>query len=135
VRLWVDDFKYSLGRALRAVGVGLAAVGWASVLASEAQQYNDLRWYALVAAAIVSVLATQFLAGLPPSARPRDVARDMERDIQAVAREQAPTDPERQTAEMVRIGTLAVERLRTGANVPKDRRAWLRALASLPSDA
>ena len=135
MRLWVDDLKYYLGRALRAVGVGLAAVAWASVLASEAQQYNDLRWYAMVAVGAIAVLVTHAFSGLPPSARPRDVVRDMERDIQAVAREQAPADPEQQRVEMVRIATLAVERVRAGANVPKDRRAWLSALASLPNDA
>ena len=123
MRLWVADFAYCLARAMRSVGLGLAAVAWASALASEAQQYNDLRSYAIVVCAVGGVVGSQWFAGLPPSARPLEAARGFERDILAVARGEG-LAPEI-------LAALAVQRLRDGANVPKDRRAWLRVLARL----
>lgn len=123
MRLWVADFAFYLARALRSVGLALAAVAWASALASEAQQYNDLRSYAIAACAMIGVLASQWFAGLPPSARPLDLVRGMERDLLAVAREVRVSPAE--------LATVAVERLQHGANVPKDRRSWLRGLARL----
>jgi hypothetical protein len=134
VRLWVGDLAYYLARALRAVGVGLAAVAWASALASQAQQFNDLRAYALVGSAIVGVVVSQWFAGLPPSARPLEVVRGLERDIVAVARELARGDHARQQLLTMRMAVEAVERLRGGSNVPRDRRAWLRVLAARRGD-
>ena len=52
MRVWVEDFNFHLARALRVVGVGLAAVAWASVIGSEAQQPADTRAYLQVAAAV-----------------------------------------------------------------------------------
>jgi hypothetical protein len=134
VRIWVADLAYYLARALRSAGIGLAAVAWASALASQAQQFNDLRSYALVGSAVIGVLISQWFAGLPPSARPLDVVRGFERDIVAVARELARGDHGLQHALVLRIATLAVERLRGGSNVPNDRRAWLRVLARASAD-
>ena len=131
MRLWVADFQYFLARALRSVGVGLVAAAWASVLASEAQQYADLRSYAIAASALVGVVLSQWFAGLPPSAKPVEVVRGLERDIVAVAREQAPGDPAHQQRLTADIAALAVTRIRDGANVPRDRRAWLRVLGEL----
>ena len=131
MRLWVADFQYLLARALRSVGVGLVLAAWASVLASEAQQYSDLRGYAIAASAVVGVVVSQLFAGLPPSAKPVDVVRGFERDIVAVAREQAPGDTAHQQRLTVEIAALAVDRIRDGANVPGDRRAWLRLLGEL----
>jgi hypothetical protein len=134
VRLWVADLAYYLARAMRSAGVGLAAVAWASALASQAQQFNDLRSYALVGSAIVGVLVSQWFAGVPPSARPTEVVRSLERDIVAVARELSRGDRDAQARLTHRIALLAVGRVRDGANVPRDRRAWLRVLARLSDD-
>jgi hypothetical protein len=134
VRLWVADLAYYLARALRSVGIGLAAVAWASALASQAQQFNDLRSYALVGSAIVGVLVSQWFAGRAPSARPLDVVRGLERDIVVVARELARGDHALQQLLTLQMAVSAVERVRAGANVPRDRRAWLRVLARLADD-
>ncbi len=132
--MWAGDLAYYMARALRTVGVGLAAAAWASVLASEAQQYGDLRGYAIVVCAVVGVLVSQWFAGLPPSALPVELVRGYERDIVAVARELARGDHALQHALVLRIATRAVARLREGSNVPKDRRAWFRLLARLPDE-
>src|SRR5437868_10924377 len=71
--------------ALRAVGIGLSAVAWASVLGSEAQQSADVRAYLQVGAAVLSVCVVQWLTALPPSANVVDVLRLFQRDILAVA--------------------------------------------------
>lgn len=134
MRLWVADLAYYLARALRSVGVGLAAVAWASALASQAQQFNDLRSYALVACATVGVLVSQWVSGRAPSTRPFDVVRGLERDIVAVARELARGDQALQHLLTQRLAILAVERVRGGSNVPNDRRTWLRVLARLSDD-
>lgn len=134
MRLWVADLTYYLARALRTVGVGLMATAWASALASEAQQYTEQRAYLIVAAAVLGVLASQWFAGLPPSARPIEIVRGFERDIVTVARELARGDRDLQRSLTAGIAALAVERLRAGANVPADRRAWLRLLAQLASE-
>jgi hypothetical protein len=134
MRLWVEDFKYQLAMALRVVGVGLAAVAWASVLGSEFQLGPDARTMAQVGAAIVAVLVAQLLAGQPPSATIVDVLRPFERDILAVARERAHGDPDQAEFVAARIASLAAVRIRRGADLPRDRRAWLRALARLAGD-
>jgi hypothetical protein len=131
VPVWVADLKFYLARALRAAGVGLAMVAWASVLLSEAQQAGDLRSYVLVAAAASGVSVAQWFAGLPPSATIVDLLRPLERDIIAAARERAGRDPERLEWLVARIAALAAVRLRRGGTLPLDRRAWLRVLARL----
>ena len=136
MRVWVEDFQFHLARALRVVGIGLAAVAWASVIGSEAQQTAtaDTRAYAQVVAAIVAVLIAQWFTGLPPSASAVDLIRPLERDILAAARDRAGGDTERMKMLAARIATLAVVRLRRGGELPADRRAWLRVLARLAGD-
>ena len=119
--------------ALRAVGVGLAAVAWTSVFVSEAQQSGDVRNYALVGVAILSVLITQLLTGQPPSATVVNLLRPLERDIIAVARERADGDEERLELLVTRVAMLAATRIQRGGTIPRDRRAWLRTLARLAS--
>src|SRR5919197_604663 len=131
MRMWVEDLKYDLAMALRAVGVGLGAVAWASVLGSEAQQSADVRAYAQVGAAVLSVSVVQWLTALPPSANVLDLLRPLQRDVLAVARQRTGADAERTEVVAARITELASERIRRGANVPRDRRAWLRLLARL----
>ena len=134
MRIWLEDLKYDLAMALRAVGIGLGAVAWASVLGSEAQQSADVRAYAQVGAAVLSVCIVQWLTALPPSANLVDLLRPLEREVLAVARERSGGDAERAEALARRITDLAAERIRGGANVPRDRRAWLRVLARLAGD-
>ena len=134
MRIWLEDLKYDLVMALRAVGVGLAAVAWASVLGSEAQQSADVRAYAQVGAAVLSVCIVQWLTALPPSANLKDLLRPFERDVLAVARERSGGDAERMQTLARHLTDLAAERIRRGANVPRDRRAWLRLLARLAAD-
>lgn len=134
MRIWVEDLKYDLAMALRAVGVGLAAVAWASVLGSEAQQSADVRAYAQVGAAALSVYVVHWLTALPPSANVVDLLRPLQRDIRAVARQRTAGDPQRTEALAARITDLAAERIRRGDNVPRDRRAWLRLLARLAGE-
>jgi len=134
MRVWVEDLSFQLARALRVVGIGLAAVAWASVIGSEAQQAAETRAFAQVAAAIVAVLVTQWFAGLPPSATGVDLIRPFERDILAAARDRAGGDVERMNMLAARIAMLAVVRLRRGGNLPSDRRAWFRALARLAGE-
>jgi hypothetical protein len=134
VRVWVEDFKFDLARALRAAGVGLAAVAWASALGSQAQQSADVRTYAQVAAAIVGVSISQWFTRLPPSATVVDLLQPFERDILAVAREQARGDDERMHFLAARISMLAAVRLRRGGSLPSDRRAWFRSLGRLAGE-
>ena len=134
MRIWVEDLKYDLAMALRAVGVGLGAVAWASVLGSEAQQSADVRAYAEVGAAVLSVCVMQWLTALPPSANVLDLLRPLQRDVLAVARQRTGADAERTEVVAARITELASERIRRGANVPRDRRAWLRLLSRLAGD-
>ena len=134
MRIWLEDLKYDLAMALRAVGVGLGAVAWASVLGSEAQQSADVRAYAQVGAAVLSVSVVQWLTALPPSANVLDLLRPLQRDVLAVARQRTGADAERTEVVAARITELASERVRRGANVPRDRRAWLRLLSRLAGD-
>ena len=134
MRIWLEDLKYDLAMALRAVGVGLGAVAWASVLGSEAQQSADVRAYAEVGAAVLSVCVMQWLTALPPSANVLDLLRPLQRDVLAVARQRTGADAERTEVVAARITELASERIRRGANVPRDRRAWLRLLSRLAGD-
>jgi len=131
VRVWLEDFKYHLTMASRAVGLGLIAVAWASALASEAQQVNDTRAYAEVAAACVTLLIVHLLTRLPPSWTATDLLKPLDRDIQAVARERSGGDPKLQAEYVAAIRALATTRIRNGANVPRDRRAWVRQLSRL----
>jgi hypothetical protein len=131
MRVWLEDLKFQLAVALRAAGIGLAAVAWASALASEAQQNSDVRSFALVASAIVSVAICQWLTELPPSATIAGLLRPFERDLIAVARERSDGDPERMQMLVTRMATLAAVRVRRGGSVPHDHRAWLRTLARL----
>ncbi len=134
MRAWVEDFNFHLARALRVVGLALAAVAWASVIGSEAQQSADVRAYAQVGAAVVAVLAAQWFTRLPPSATGVDLIRPFERDILAAARDRAGGDGERMHILAARIAMLAVVRIRRGGNLPSDRRAWFRALARLAGE-
>lgn len=131
MRVWVEDLKFHLVMALRAVGVGLAVVAWTSALASEAQQSADVRAYAEVAAAVIAVLVAQWLTSEPPSVTVVDLLRPLERDIVAVARERSPGDAEGMQLYIARLTALAAVRIRQGANIPRDRREWLRALSRL----
>ncbi len=127
--IWVEDLKYHLAMAMRTVGIGLAAVAWASVLGSEAQQSADVRSYAQVGAAVLSVCIAQWLTALPPSTSVAELLLPFERDILTVARERAGGGAERTQLIAGQIKALAAARIRRGGNLPRDRRAWLRALA------
>ena len=131
MRVWLEDVRFHMAIALRAVGLGMVVVAWASVLGSEAQQGSELRAYAEVGAASLSLLVIHCLTSLPPSATITDLLRPLERDILAVARERARGDAALQAACVRAITDLARERIRNGANVPRDRRAWVRALLRL----
>jgi hypothetical protein len=131
MRVWVEDLRYHFAMALRAVGIGIVVVAWASGLSSEAQQGSDPRSYLEVGAAILSVLIAQILTHLPPSANVTELLRPMQRDIQAVARERAGGDKQLEAEYAAAISALAAERIRAGANIPRDRRRWLRTLSSL----
>jgi hypothetical protein len=131
MRVWLADFQFHLTMAARAVGVGLVAVAWASALTSEAQQISDTRAYLQVVAAVASLVVVALVTPLPPSWTGSDLLKPLERDIFAVARERADGDPVRQAEYAAAIRTLAIERIRDGANVPRDRRAWIRALSRL----
>ena len=106
------------------------------MIGSEAQQTAsaDTRAYGQVAAAIVAVVVAQWFNGLPPSANPVDLIRPFERDILAAARDVAGADMERTQMLAARIAMLAVVRIRRGGELPRDRRAWFRALARLAED-
>ena len=131
MRVWVEDFKYHLAMALRAVGIGIAAVAWASALASEAQQVSDTRAYAEVAAACVCLLIVHLFTHLPPSWTVSDLLKPLDRDIVAVARERSGGDAQLQAEYVAAIRALATERIRNGASVPRDRRGWVRGLSRL----
>jgi hypothetical protein len=131
MRVWLEDLKFQLAMAFRAAGIGLAAVAWASALASEAQQNSDIRSVALVASAIVSVAICQWFTELPPSATIVGLLRPFERDLITIARERAGGDTERMQMLLTRMATLAAVRIRRGGSVPHDHRAWLRTLARL----
>jgi hypothetical protein len=131
MRVWVEDLRYHFAMALRAVGIGIVAVAWASSLSSEAQQSSDLRAYLEVGAAVLSVLVAQLLTRLPPSANVDELLRPMQRDISAVARERAGGDIQLQAGYAAAISALAADRIRAGANIPRDRRRWLRTLSDL----
>jgi hypothetical protein len=131
VRVWVEDLKYHFVMALRAVGIGIIVVAWASALASEAQQVTDVRAYLEIASACVGLLAVQLLTQLPPSWTVKDLLKPMERDIVVVSRERSNGDARVQAEYAAAIRELATERIRGGVNVPRDRRAWLRGLSRL----
>jgi hypothetical protein len=132
MRVWVEDLQFYFAHSLRAVGVGLVAVAWASALSNAAQQNADVRTAVQVAAAIVAVCISQWLTSLPPSATVVDLLKPFERDILAVAREQAPGDSARIEFLAARIASLATVHIRRGATLPvRDRRAWFRALGRL----
>jgi hypothetical protein len=131
MRVWLEDLKFQLAVALRAAGIGLAAVAWASALASEAQQSTEVRSFALVASAIVGVAVCQWFTDLPPSATIAGLLRPFERDFINIARERADGDAERMQMLVTRMATLAAVRMRRGGSVPNDHRAWLRTLARL----
>ena len=119
----MEDLKYHVVMALRAVGLGVVIVAWASALASEAQQISDTRAYVEVGAAVVGLLVVHILTRLPPSWTVTDLLERLERDMAVVAREYA--------TDVSTVRALATQRVRGGANIPRDRRAWLRALLRL----
>lgn len=137
MRVWQADLAFHFANAARAVGLGLAAVAWASALSNEAQQNPDIRTAVQVAAAIVGVAISQFLTRLPPSATVVDLLQPFEKDILAVAREYARGDAEQMAFLVARIAARAAVHIRRGAVIPAraaDRRAWLRALAQVDAD-
>jgi hypothetical protein len=88
-----------------------------------------------VAAAIAGVFISQWFTGLPPSASVVDLLKPFEKDILAVAREQARSDTARMEFLVARIASLVAVRIRRGGNLPvRDRRAWLRALGRLADE-
>ena len=123
MRIWVEDLKYHMVMAFRAVGLGLIAVAWASALSSEAQQFSDTRAYIQVAVAVGCVLVVHLLTHLPPSWTVNELLDGMRRDISVIAREQSIPEAALRAA--------AKARIRRGANIPRDRRAWLRGLSRL----
>jgi hypothetical protein len=131
VRVWLADLEFHLATALRAVGIGLVAVVWASALASEAQQLTDTRAYVEVAMVVATLLVVHWLTPMPPSWSAASLLEPLQRDMLAVARERAPGDPSRQADYVAAMRRLAEARIRGGANLPRDRRAWLRALSDL----
>lgn len=131
MRLWVEDLKFHLARSLRVVGIAIAVVAWTSVLGSEAQWSSDLRILAIVGGAILAVVIGHLFTGLPPSSTVVSLLRSMERDIVSAARERAGGDSERLENLIARISALAAVRINRSGNLPRDRRAWLRALAGL----
>lgn len=131
MRVWVEDLKYNVAMAMRAVGIGIVVVAWASALAAEAQQVSDLRVQIEAAASVLALLIVHVLTQLPPSATVVDLLKPMERDIVAVAREKAGADKSRADDWTALLRDTAAERIRGGANVPRDRRRWLRTLSRL----
>jgi hypothetical protein len=115
---------------MRAVFIGIVVVAWASALASEAQQITDTRAYIEVAAAITALVVVHIVTRSPPSLTLTELLKPLERDILALAREKT-RDATLQTEYASAIRAAAAKRIREGANVPRDRRAWLRALSRL----
>jgi len=132
--LWLDDVVYHLGLALRAVGVGLAAVTWVSFLTLHVQSPTNTRAYFMLAATLIGVFVVQLLGGLPPSVTVVDLLQPLERDVLAVAREKARGDSEAVHFLAARIATHAAVAVRNGNGVPKDRRAWFRTIAQSAVD-
>ena len=90
-----------------------------------------MRAYAQVGAAVLSVCVAHWFTALPPSTSVAELLRPFARDILTVARERAGGDAERAQLVAGQVTALAAARIRRGANPPRDRRAWLRALADL----
>ena|SRR5579859_5400880 len=130
MRVWVEDLKYDVVVAMRAVFIGIVVVAWASALASEAQQITDTRSYLEVAAAVVALVVVHLATRSPPSWNVTALLKPLERDILAVAREKT-RDTAVQREYVAVLRGMVAERIRRGANVPRDRRAWLRALLRL----
>lgn len=133
MRLALADLRFCLGRALRVVGIALAAVAWLSVLASEGQQNSDVRALLAVAAAVLGVLIGHLFTELPPSARVAGLVRGWHKDIAASVREVVGDDATRGVdAEVVeRVTALAIARIEAAGRIPHERRAWLRIVARL----
>src|SRR5690242_11549092 len=106
--------------AMRAVGIGVIVVAWASALASEAQQVTDTRAYAQVAAVVISLVVVHAFTQLPPSWTATELLKPMERDLVAVARERSRGDAVLQAEYVAALRQLATERIRAGANLPRD---------------
>jgi hypothetical protein len=130
VRVWLEDLKHDVVMAMRAVFLGIVVVAWASALASEAQQITDTRAYLEVAAAIAALVLVHLMTRSPPSWNATELLEPLERDILAVARERT-RDATLQREYATLIRRIAAERIRGGADIPRDRRAWLRALSRL----
>jgi hypothetical protein len=128
--LWLEDATFHFANALRGVGVALAAVLWASMLSLHLQwPAANQRVYLLLGSLVLGALVTHFFGGLPPSATVVDLLQPHERDMLAAARERAGGDPERMYFLAGRLAVHAAVSVAHGASVPKDRRAWFRALA------
>lgn len=130
MRVWLEDLKYDIVMAMRAVFIGIVVVAWASALSSEAQQITDTRTYLEVAATIATLVLVHLLTRSPPSWNVTELLKPLERDIVAVAREKTrDATLQREYASVIRAAAAA--RIGVGANVPRDQRAWLRALSRL----
>lgn len=129
MRLWVDDAMFHLANALRSVGVGLATAAWVSVLTAHVQLPADARTYAGIGASLFAAALTHlFFGSQPPSMTVVDLLKPMERDMLAVARERS-ADPEDVQFVAAALAARAAADIRHGRRVPRDRRAWFRALA------
>lgn len=127
--LWVIDAQFHLANALRSVGVGLATAAWVSVLTAHIQLPGDIRIYVGVGASLLATALAQLLwGGWPPSRNVADLLRTYERDILAVAREEADNHPLRTRELAVKIAACATAEVRKGRRIPAEQRAWFRCL-------
>jgi hypothetical protein len=134
MRVWLDDSMFHLANALRSVGVGLATAAWVSVLTAHIQLPTDARTYAGIGASLLAAAATHLLFGTrPPSMTVVDLLQPLERDILAVAREHADGDAETIRFIAATLAVRAAADIRHGRRLPRDRRAWFRALADTVS--
>ena len=69
LRTVVEDFKFHLTAAMRAVGIGLVLLAWVSVLGSEAQLNSDMLIYVEIGAALIGVTVAQWFTSLPNQQR------------------------------------------------------------------
>jgi hypothetical protein len=117
---------------LKSVGVGLATAAWVSVLTAHLQLPTDVRTYAGIGCSLLATAVAQVFLGRPPSMDLLEVLRLLERDLLAVAREFCPTpgDPDAVRVVATRIAAQAATALQHSGRVPRDARAWFRALAA-----
>ena len=120
--VWLQDLKFHVAVAIRSVGVGLMAVAWTSSLTAPAPVPADFRVFLILAAALVGIVASQLLTGRPPSLSARVLLQPYEKDLVAVAKAQAPSDPQRLLDALARY---VVRTFRVRGALPADHRTWL----------